>query len=144
MPDTRITVTVPQEVRDQVSRIYPEDSDSWATSQLVIEAVNLYQATLTRDGMKRFTTAELEALASITNTWALDVSVASAPRECLLHELEDHYAIERYEEFPAAFRGKIENLTQFQAWVLLRTLKQLWTDTDTLFDRAKFLFGVES
>ena len=144
MSDTRITVTVPQEARDQISKIYPEDSDSWAASQLVIEAVNLYQATLTRDGMKRFTTTELEALASITNTWALDVSVASAPRECLLHELEDHYALERFEEFPVAFRDKIESLTQFQSWVLLRTLKQLWSDTDTLFDRAKFLFGADA
>lgn len=144
MSDTRITVTISQEVKDQLKKIYPEDSDSWAASQIVIEAVNLYQATLTRDGMKLFTPDELEALASVMNTWALDVSVASAPRECLLHELEDHYALERYEEFPASFRAKIERLPQFQAWVLLRTLKQLWTDTDTLFDRAKFLFGIES
>jgi len=115
------------------------DSDNYSTNMAVKELLTHFNATL-RD-LKIFTEEEIIDILAVTNGWILDFTRFPTRMMCM-HELEEYYKLEKFEDFPADFRAKLEGLTEFQIFVLFRKAKSLLNNYEDqeLIDKAKYFF----
>jgi len=135
MNEKKITFRLSENQYERFRSVFPEGADHHIGGAFVSECLNMFRNTLLElKGV--FNRDEIGALVDITNTWLMDFSQFSA-RQMLLHELEDYFRLEQGSEFPPEFREKIESLTEFQVYVLLRQIKADWKSEDVVGESEK-------
>lgn len=136
MSDKQIVYNLSEKEHDLLESIFFSDlgstSDNYSSNIAIRELINLINITLPE--LKIFTENEVENLISIVRNWQMDFS------QFLVKQLALHKLITHNGSILGSLINKIESLSEFQCYIVLRWIKKLTNQPVFDFNLIKAYF----